>query len=57
MIRLAFKAISFFWIVSPIIFSCMRMAGVFDFGADWAVALFLTIMSTGAIFFNYKADE
>lgn len=35
----------------------MRMAGVFDFGADWAVALFLTIMSTGAIFFNYKADE
>lgn len=56
MIQIAFKAISIFWILSPIIFSIMRIAGVFNFPFDWAVGLFLTIMSTGAIFFNYKAD-
>lgn len=53
----AFKAISIFWIISPAVFAGMRAFGIFNFGYDWLIFLFLTMMSTAAIFFNYKAND
>lgn len=52
--KLAFKAISIFWILSPVLFVALRCFKVFDFRYDWAVFLGLSAVSTFVCFLNFE---
>ena len=53
MIKFAFKLVSFFWIVSPIMFAVGWYHGIWDFQYDLFVFFGLSLMSTIALFLNY----
>jgi len=55
-IKLAYRIVSFFWIISPIIFMVMRCMGVYDFGNDSLVFVGLAMISTFAMFMTYKSE-
>lgn len=58
MIRIAFKVISFFWIISPALFVGMRGSGLVNYqGIDWLIFAVLALISTFVCFLNYKGDE
>ncbi len=58
MIKLAFKTISAFWIISPAIFLIGRLIGFWNFhGHNWLIGLGLMFMSGLACFLNYNPEE
>lgn len=57
MIRLCFKALSAFWIVSPILYSVGWGLGLWRTGYDWAIGLVLVAISTFVCFLNYQGDR
>ena len=57
MIRLAFKILSTFWMLSPVLFSIGWYLGIWRTGWDWAIALGLVGVSTFVAFLNYNPEE
>lgn len=54
-LKLSFYVMAIFWIVSPLVFSAIRLFGVFNYRYDWAIGIALTLMSTVAMFMTYRA--
>lgn len=58
MIKLAFKLIAAFWILSPALFLILRWVGVYNVhGKNTLIFLGLMLMSTITIFLTYKTWE
>lgn len=56
--RIAFKIVSIFWLISPIAFLIGRLLGVFNFiGKDWVIFLGLMAISALMAFLNYKPED
>ena len=54
MIRLAFKIVSFSWIISPVAFIAGRLLGIYNFPYDIAIFAGLMVMSGLASFLNVE---
>jgi hypothetical protein len=54
MIRLAFKLVSFFWILSPVAYIVGRCLGVYNFKFDILVFAGLMVMCGIACFLNVE---
>lgn len=57
MVKLGFRIVGFFWMVSPVGFLIGRALGVWDFKYDIAVFGGLMLMSGISLFLNYNPDE
>ena len=53
----AFKAISAFWLCSPMFFIIGRAMGVWNTKMDWFILLGLMVMSGVSAFLNYSPEE
>lgn len=57
MIKLAFKIVSFFWIVAPVLFLCGRAVKLWDFKGDIFIFLGLMFMSGLSAFLSYTPED
>ena len=57
MIGIAFKVLSTFWILSPVMFGVGWGLGIWRTGWDWAIALGLAGVSTFVAFLNFGSEE
>lgn len=57
MIKLAFKLVSFFWILAPVGFLVGRALGIWKFSNDAAIFCLLMAGCFVALFLNYNPEE
>lgn len=55
--KLAYKIISIFWLLSPVIFLIGRACGIWNTKGDWLLFLLLMVMSGLSAFLNYEPNH
>lgn len=51
--KLTFKLLSIFWMLSPVGFIILRIAGIMNYKFDWLILIVLIAISTFVAFMNY----
>jgi len=56
-VRISFRVMAAFWILSPVTFLVARLTGVYNFRYDVAVFAALSLISFVTMFFAYSPDQ